>query len=248
MEERLRGALIRGVMQAGSVLKKQNGGRRAVWDIERKARDAILREIKATAPALCLWGDREDPESAVSLCPLDSTLNFSREFGEFSVMAAYIEDGRPSFGAVYLPNSEALFTAERGKGARIEGRKVSAGMRTDLSRALVCCGCDCFLQGEAGLSPLALDVISSLSRAGVPWRNSGSAGWDSAALATGRADGFIAPLMESQHAAAYLLMEEAGALVTDGKGEKYTMASRSLVAANRELHGRLLDILGDALF
>lgn len=247
MDERLKGAIISATQQAGFYLKNPNGSK-TPFEIEKRCREALLRAIRSYDPRLSLWGqEREIPERAVAICPLDSTVNFARGLGSYGVMAAYIEDSRPVLGALFLPESETLITAQRGKGARIEGRKIAVSRRSDLQGVLVCCSCDGYMEESGSVVPLAIRVMQVLAENGIQWRNSGSPSVDYATLASGKVDAVVAPMQDSAHAAGYLIMEEAGACVTDRNGNRFTLHSQSVVAANPDLHGPLLDIIRGAL-
>lgn len=236
---------MRAVGSAGTYLMNPNGSKKTAQECEKRAREILLRGIKEADPQLSRWGDGRDADRAIAICPLDGIVNFSRRYGDFSVMAAYVEEGRPVFGAMFLPQSGEVISAEAGKGARIEGRRINASARSDLHASLTCVICDCYLYDMGQTEPMALDVIAKLSIGGVPWRNSGSAGHDFFALASGRADAVLAPALETAHAAGYIIMEEAGAAVTDWSGKPYTLRSGNIVAANPDLHGILLDFLAD---
>jgi myo-inositol-1(or 4)-monophosphatase len=248
MEERLKSAIISATQQAGFYLKNPNGSKKTPAEVEKRCRDTLLRGIRNADPTLSLWGEeRETPERAVAICPLDSSLNFARGLGAYGVMAAYIEESRPVLGALFFPESGIMISAERGKGARIDGRKTSVSMRSELSSALVCCSCDGYMQDVRSVVPVALGVIQVLAENGIQWRNSGSPSADYAAVASGKADALVAPMQESAHAAGYLIMEEAGAQVTDRSGNRFTLHSQGVVAANPDLHGPLLELLQGSL-
>jgi myo-inositol-1(or 4)-monophosphatase len=243
MEERIRGAIIRSVEHAGRYLMNPNGAKKSAAEIEKRARDIILREIKNADPQLSLWG--EGRGRAVSVCPIDNLLNYSKGYGGFGVMAAYIEGGMPVFGAIHLPMSGETASAERGKGARMQGRRIRAGERSDLQSAIVCTVCDCYVQDMGEVQPAALDFIAKFAFKGMAWRNSGSPCSDFYAVATGQADAMVVPVLESAHAAGYLVMEESGALVTDIEGRPYSLHSQGILGANPELHGLMMDFIAD---
>ncbi len=246
MDERLKGAVANAVMEAGAHLHGANGNRRKVYDLERKCRQLMLGAFRRADPSLSLWGEA-DEERAISICALDSPLNFTSGFGGYGTMASYMEGGEPVYGAIYLPLEETVITAEQGKGARVAGRKTSVGSRSDISSAIICCICDAYLDDGERKVPLFLGALEALSRAGVQWRNIGSAAEGYADLALGRIEGVVSPLRDPSHAAGYLIMKEAGATVTDGKGRPFCMGSGEVVAASPQIHSELLRALGDWL-
>jgi myo-inositol-1(or 4)-monophosphatase len=238
MDDRHRKAVIRAAQEAGEHLGR--GDRRN--GIEKRAREIMLRHIRGAEPSLSAWGENCG-EMAFTICPLDSPINLSRGIAPYGTMAALIEKGEAVFGALYLPG-EGTYTAERGKGARLDGRKVGGPATKDASRALICCDCSSY---DQDLQPFGGAAIDALARKARIWRNYGSPAAEYAWLATGRVDAVVVPFPESAHAAGHLLMEESGATVTDGRGRPFTLGSGSLVAAGKELHEELMDILKGAL-
>ncbi|MEW6036526.1 MAG: inositol monophosphatase family protein [Candidatus Micrarchaeota archaeon] len=238
MDERHRKAVIRAVQEAGEHLgrgDKRNG-------VEKRSREIMLRRLREAEPVLSMWGEGGD-ERSFTICPLDSPINLSRGIAPYGTMAALIEGGETVFGALYLPG-EGLYTAEKGRGARLDGRKVGGPAMTDSSRALICCDCSGY---DQDLQPISGAAVDALSRRARIWRNYGSPAAEYAWLATGRVDAVVVPFPESAHAAGYLLMEEAGATVTDGRGRPFSLGSGSLVAAGAALHEELIGMLRRAL-
>ncbi len=243
MDERVKGAVVKAVQEGGELLKC--GGKREIYLLERKGAERMRSAFRSADPSLSAWG--EDSGRCFSICPLDSAPNYTSGFGRYGVMAAYIEGGAPVYGALNLPEEDLLMTAERGKGARINGRKLSVGGKEDASRAIICCDCTAFVQNGKGLMPIFLSMLEALSRNAVQWRNTGSPADAYASVAAGMTDGFVSPLRDAAHAAGYLIMQEAGARLTDGQGKEFTLESDSVLAANPRLHEGLMRILKGAI-
>jgi myo-inositol-1(or 4)-monophosphatase len=242
MADSMAGALVRAVREAGTYALNSAGGRKAAHEIEKRCRERMLREIRSVEPGVSIWGDERGRGKAVSLCPIDSIMNYSRGMG-FASMAAYCEGGMPVLAAVSLPERGEIYTAERGKGARCDGRKLSVAGRESLSSAVVLCGSDSYLHDGRGISPVALGIIEALARMAIAWRNPGSLGTAYALLAAGRADGVIEPARGAEHAAGCLLALEAGATITDRHGERYSMLSDDIIAAAPGVHAELLGLV-----
>ncbi|MFN7991093.1 MAG: inositol monophosphatase family protein [Candidatus Micrarchaeia archaeon] len=240
MDDTLKGAIISAAQEAGFFLRRQASSRKTAYDMEKRARDLMVRTIRAADPSVSLWGEAQEGARAVSICPLDSPVNFSRGFGEFGVMAAIIEEGSPVFAVISLPERGSMVTAERGRGARADGRKLSASRRDDIRASLVCCYCDMYSDGE--YAP-GIEAIGALSRNGIAWRNTGSPAADYAAVAAGAIDGVVVPLHEASHAAGFLVMQEAGAVVTDLEGKPFSVFSAGVVAAGPNLHQGILEVV-----
>lgn len=244
MDEKLKNTIISAVQEAGIRLGNPDP-KKTAYELERRCREQIVRQIKKTDPLISLWGEEErEPQRALAICPLDSADNFARGIGPFGVMAAYIQEGTPVFGALFLPMTVEMVVAERGKGARMNGKRFSVCGRADMSRALVCCSLGVY--GEDNL-PIGLDIVPRLAESAVSWRNLGSPALEFVSLAGGMIDGLIIPAQESAHATGYLIMQEAGAKVTDSHGKPFSLYSQNIIAANPGLHGPLLELVQGAL-
>ena len=244
MDERQRGAIVNAAQSAGKYLRDSNGNKKTPYELEKRAREIMLRALRSGMPQISAYGEDEEGRSAIALCPLDAQVNFERGVGPYGSMAAVIEGGAAVFGALYLPESDDMLVAEKGKGARLNGKKVELNGRRTLSRALVCCGCNIY---NEELAPLSMGAIEALARNAIIWRNLGSPVAEFIYLATGRIDGLVVPMLETAHAAGYLAIQEAGAVVSGTDGKPYTLRSAGIIAAGASLHQDLYELLKDSL-
>ena len=75
-------------------------------------------------------------------------------------------------------------------------------------------------------------------------RRAGSAALDLAYVAAGRFDGFWElKLNPWDTAAGWLMVEEAGGVVTDIGGEDYALESPAILASNGRIHKEMMDVL-----
>ena len=78
-------------------------------------------------------------------------------------------------------------------------------------------------------------------------RRPGSAALDLAYVAAGRFDGFWELRLKPwDTAAGWLMVEEAGGVVTDLSGKPYCLESPTIVASNIRIHEELVEVLGQA--
>lgn len=175
--------------------------------------------------------------------PLDGTVNYAHGVPTFCVSIAYAHRGRVLFGAIYDPLRNEMFTAERGKGARLNGaRLLSVSQTTELQRSLLVTG---FPYDAWNAKRDNFVYFVKLARMTQGVRRLGSAALDLCYVAAGRFDGYWElSLKPWDVAAGGLIAAEAGALVTnvDG-GSDYLGAPQSVLAANPALHGQLLELL-----
>jgi myo-inositol-1(or 4)-monophosphatase len=198
-------------------------------------RDAVLGEEAGLA------GDASGPLWIVD--PIDGTANYARGARHWCVSVALAEDGLALAGAVVAPALGEVWLARRGRGARLNGRPLSAAATTDLRHAIV----------EVGWSPrrpfAAWQALAArLNAAGAALRLGGSGALGLCHVAAGRTDGYAELHINSWDAAAALLIAaEAGARVSDILGGDALRCGAPVLAAAPLLAGPLSEATGIAV-
>ena len=72
--------------------------------------------------------------------PLDGTTNFLHGIPLFAISIALERDGELVAGLIYNPASNEMFTAERGKGAFLNDRRLRVAARTELADCVIVTG------------------------------------------------------------------------------------------------------------
>ena len=90
---------------------------------------------------------------------------------------------------VYDPLRQELFTASRGIGAQLDGRKIRVSGLKNLDRALIGTGFP-FRQADSEISPY-LEILSKIIRNTTGVRRVGAAALDLCYVASGRLDGYF---------------------------------------------------------
>lgn len=172
--------------------------------------------------------------------PLDGTLNFIHSFPVFSISIALCDSKNDLVtGVVYQPVLDELFTAEKGKGASLNGNPIHVSSRNDPEHFLIATGIPFkeYHYLESYVSMLK-DVIHD--SAGI--RRAGSAAIDLAYTACGRFDAFWEyKLFPWDYSAGVLLVREAGGIVTSFSGNGDVSAHHSIVAGNPVTHPLILE-------
>jgi myo-inositol-1(or 4)-monophosphatase len=189
----------------------------------------------------------ESPETANGsdfrwiIDPLDGTTNYAHGYPVFSVSIALEVKGVIMQGAVYNPMLDELFTAEKGVGAFLNGRRLNVSRTERLSRSLLATGFPYDIREDRN-NNINYFKVMVLSAQAV--RRTGSAALDLAYIAAGRFDGFWElKLMPWDTAAGWLLVKEAGGCVTDLCGDSYQLLSRNILASNGLIHAEMASIL-----
>jgi len=222
--------------------------------VEAYLRDALL----TTFPAHGIYGeegtrDRLDAEFRWYIDPLDGTTNFAHGFPHFCVSMglehrpeglAAEKDGPIVAGVIYDPMRDELFVAERGKGAFLNGKPIHVSPVPVLGEALVATG---FPSRKRHDNPnIHFYQEFTLRSHGV--RRAGSAALDLAYIACGRMDAYWEfNLNPWDTAAGFLLVEEAGGMVTGFDGTYRRLDSQEILASNQLIHHELLGLFKDML-
>jgi myo-inositol-1(or 4)-monophosphatase len=173
--------------------------------------------------------------------PLDGTTNFAHGVPIFCSTIALELDGRLEVGAVYDPTRDELYTAERGRGAFLNGTPIRVSTAEVLINSLLVTGFPYTVQEK--LEELVGLFAAFLSRARAV-RRLGSAALDICYVAAGRMDGFWEQGLNAWDiAAGVLLVQEAGGVVTDLDGGPFVLRSGRIIATNGRIHDELKEVI-----
>jgi len=174
--------------------------------------------------------------------PLDGTTNFAHGYPVFNVSIGLARAGELICGAIYDPIRQELFTAERGAGAYLNGRRISVSRVTKLEESLLATGFPSRKRHE-NLNVHFFHQVAMFTH-GV--RRGGSAAIDLAYVACGRLEGFWEfGLNPWDIAAGALLVTEAGGKCSDMRGGAFDIHGPHLAVANSNVHPQLLDLFGE---
>src|SRR5947208_2414951 len=143
-------------LAAGDVLKhymdreKQvalKGRANLVTIADKESEALVIRRIRERYPAHGILaeesgvsGGSESSSSKWIIDPLDGTTNFAHQYPFFCVSIAFEQNGKVMCGAVYDPCRDEMFSAGRGLGAFVNGRRISVSDVDALSGALIMTG------------------------------------------------------------------------------------------------------------
>ncbi|MEM9385893.1 MAG: inositol monophosphatase family protein [Pseudomonadota bacterium] len=217
-----------------------------VSEVDRLAEQEIIDTIRASYPDHSFLGEESGrigeergEENVWIIDPLDGTTNFLHGFPVFAVSIALQQRGALQHGVVYDPSRQELFTASRGEGAQLDGRRIRVGRRTNLNGALVGTGFPYAQNLEYMDTYLAMFRAISEKTAGL--RRPGAAALDLAYLAAGRYDGFFEMgLHPWDMAAGALLVREAGGLVGTFAGDERYLETGNIVAGSPKVFAEML--------
>jgi myo-inositol-1(or 4)-monophosphatase len=173
--------------------------------------------------------------------PVDGTTNFAHGFPVCCISIAFEKDNELLAGGVYDPFRDEMFTAFRGQGAALNGKKIHVSPTRTLHESLLVTGFPYDRREKADEYLSALKKIM-VGVQGV--RRSGSAAMDLCYVACGRFDGYWEKKLNSwDKAAGMLIVREAGGRLTDYSGRELRLDSSSNLATNGRIHRELLRYL-----
>jgi myo-inositol-1(or 4)-monophosphatase len=252
---RAAGARLRGFLAQG-VETEYKGDVDLVTVADRTSEKLIRERLGAAFPEHGIYGEEGTRERLLGefrwyVDPLDGTTNFAHGIPHFCVSLGLEqrgpelkpdEDGTLVAAVIYDPMRDELFTAERGRGAWLNGKPMHVSRTAELAESLVATG---FPSRKRHESPnIHFYQEFTLRSHGV--RRAGSAALDLAYVACGRMDGFWEfKLNPWDTAAGILLVEEAGGRASDFSGGRFRLDSREILASNGLIHDELLGLFGD---
>jgi myo-inositol-1(or 4)-monophosphatase len=187
-------------------------------------------------------GDREArPRFCWVLDPIDGTTNYAHGLPIFCASLALEIDGVAVAGAVYDPNREELFTAEKGHGAWLNGAPMRVSAAPVLIDSLLVTGFHYNIHRDARELIELFGEFISRARA---VRRLGSAALDLCYVAAGRFDAFWEHKLQPWDVAAgALIVEEAGGRVTTIDGAPFGSRAGSVLATNSRIHAEMLETI-----
>jgi len=215
-------------------------------EADRASEQHIVGGIKKARPADGLLGEEGSAHEGTSgltwiIDPIDGTTNFVYGFGTWAVSIGVADGAGALAGAVYDPLRDEMFTAVRGEGAFLDGRRLGPVDAVDLDESLIGTGFSYAAvnrRNQARLLPVVLPRVRDIRRAG-------AASLDLCYVGAGRLNGYYeSGLHPWDRAAGLLVATEAGAGFRDVEG--LDPRRSTLVVAPPGLLEELLALLVEA--
>jgi myo-inositol-1(or 4)-monophosphatase len=218
-----------------------------VTEMDHASEAYVLGEIKRRWPESTIMSEesgltRGSPQHSWYVDPLDGTVNYAHHIPIFSVSIAYAREDGIALAAVYDPMRDEMFSAERGCGARLNGKPIHVSGMAELQKSLLVTG---FPYDAWDTDQDNFDNFIRLGKLTQGVRRLGSAALDACWVAAGRFDGFWEiSLKPWDVAAGGLIAEEAGARVTNvNDGANYLAEPQSIIAAAPGIHAQIREQL-----
>ena len=230
------GKIMLEAVRTSDMVDEKEGHANFVTTYDKKVQETLKEKLTEILPAAAFVGEEDDIHASIQkglafiVDPIDGTTNFIKDYHVSAISVGLINDGRSYIGVVYNPYLDEMFTAERGKGAFLNGKPIHVS-RNPLSEGIVLFGTAPYYEE---LSRKSFDLAYEYFRHALDIRRSGSAAIDLCSIAAGRAEVYFElRLSPWDYAAGSLIVEEAGGVVTTVDGGEITFERPcSVLAAN----------------
>ena len=180
--------------------------------------------------------------------PIDGTTNYAHTFAHSAVSVALTYKGKPVMGAVMDIFKGELFSAVKGKGSKLNGKKIKVSKTNKLQDSLLITG---FPYDRTTVKKMHIPIFTDFIYNCHDVRRTGSAALDCCWIACGRADGYWEfSLNPWDCCAGALIVKEAGGKITDFDGKPFdrlTDYGKTLLASNGKIHAEMLKIINKTL-
>ena len=241
-------ALVRDFNEVEHLQVSRKGPGDFVSKADQAAERTILSELQRARPDYGFLLEESGAVEGASrhnrfiVDPLDGTTNFLHGQPHWAISIALEQHGDLTTALVYDPVRDELFTAEKGKGAYLNDRRLRVSSRSELDRSLIGCGLPVldWAAREKGFRHQLEAVADHV--AGV--RRAGTASLDLAYVAAGRLEAhWEYGLKPWDMAAGILLVREAGGRVGKLENDDDILAEGTLLAGNPDIYQKLRALL-----
>ena len=249
IEETVReaGSIIVSARPDEQAVHQKSGPANFVTDYDVKIQEFLIGKLSEILPEAAYFGEEDTKGNTGAagqgytffIDPIDGTTNFMFDYCNSCVSVGLAEDKKMIAGWVYDPYNDRMYSAVRGSGAFLSGRRLCMDDRP-MGEGIVAFGCARYNEGDRVFKVLEELFMNSLSI-----RNGGSAAIDLCRIASGSNVAYVEmKLQPYDYAAASVIIEEAGGFIgqADGSGITLDMPC-SIVAGTNSAAAQIRGIL-----
>lgn len=245
------GQILRRYFRAENLEKRKKGIHDFVTAADLAVDKFLTEELSSAYPHIPLLTEETADYSKLSeyknkqllwvIDPLDGTANFSRGDSNHSISVALVSNGIPIVGVIFQPTYGRLFWAiQNDTRAFWNGRTIHVSTIEQISKATVCTDWSHILETRNETTTFLQNIYGHVRQIKIL----GSAATDITLLARGGVDIYYhVKLFPWDVAAAALIAKNAGATITDTKGEPWNIFSDGILATNPFLHSAISKII-----
>jgi len=240
------GRLVKKMQATMSVSEKSKNN--LVTTADLAAEDAIISMIGSHFPAHSFCAEERhestprDADNLWVIDPLDGTNNYAHGIPHFCISIAYAQRGEVRAGVVFDPMRDECYTAVKGEGAFLNGKRIAISSCDRLDQAVIATG---FAYDRGFTMEKTLEAVHGLFKSNIRGiRRMGSAALDMCWVASGRFDGYFEYLLSTwDYAAGMLIVAEAGGQCSDRAGNPLALSAASIATSNGKIHKEFLDVV-----
>lgn len=243
---RAAGEIILSAHNQESSITAKEGKKNFVTKYDVAVQEFLFKELGKVFPEAEFVGEEGDNDFSISslrfiIDPIDGTTNFMQDYRCSCISVALCQENEVLAGVVYNPYTDELFSAEKGKGAYLNGSRINVSERP-LSDGLALFGTSPYHPENTDETFVLLRKVFDFSR---DIRRSGSAAYDICMVACGRCEVFFEKCLQPWDiAAGTLILTEAGGTVSNYVGEEINLSTpNDVIFANPKAYEEFKDLL-----
>lgn len=218
-----------------------------VTDRDVEIQKYLIRELSFLYSGCHFYGEEDtggNDRKLDGICfyidPIDGTTNYIFGYCHSCVSVGMARDGEIVAGYVYNPFTDQFYEAEKGKGAKLNGKLLTKSEH-GLEEGIVAFGCARYNEGD---TDALFDITKELYLRSLSVRNGGSAALDLVRVASGANVGYIElKLQPYDYAAASIIITEAGGVISQVNGDPITLDGPcSVLAGTQKAAGQIREI------
>lgn len=216
-----------------------------VTKTDKEINDLLIKEVSKKFPNHAVLGEEKSHDTgsdSVWLCdPVDGTVPFSKGIPVSVVSLAYVENGVPLVGVIYDPFTKRMYQAIKGKGAYLNREPIKVSDKYLNYKSTI--DIEWWPEADYDIDSVCHDLSIDTS---VYILHIGSVIQATCMVASGQFEACIFAGTKGKSvdiAAAKVIVEEAGGLVTDihGNDQKYYKDIDGAIVSNGVVHKILVD-------
>lgn len=240
------GKIVLSAHNQENTITAKEGKKNFVTKYDVAVQDFLFRELGKAFPDARFIGEEGENDFSTDglrfiIDPIDGTTNFMQDYRCSCISVALCNGNDVAAGVVYNPYTNEIFSAEKGKGAYLNGDRISVSERP-LSDGLALFGTSPYHPENTDETFALLRKVFDLSR---DIRRSGSAAFDICTVACGRCEVFFEKgLQPWDIAAGTLILKEAGGIALNYDGTEISFsAPNDVVFANPKAYKEFITLL-----
>ena len=240
------GKIILSAHNQENTITAKEGKKNFVTKYDVAVQDFLFAELSKAFPYAEFVGEEGENNLKINslrfiIDPIDGTTNFMQDYRCSCISVALCTENDIISGVVYNPYTNEIFSAEKGKGAYLNGEKITVSSR-HLSDGLALFGTSPYHPENTDETFTLLRKVFDFSR---DIRRSGSAAYDICMVACGRCEVFFEKSLQPWDiAAGTIILKEAGGIALNYEGNEIDFsAPNDVVFANPSAYKEFITLL-----